>query len=361
MQSTRKKCRFFLFTFAVCLLTFCLSCERDKTPFSINFSPYTSHDYEWIVDTLDAPDALQVIMLGIWGTEESNVWVVGHSDLTKYQAWHWDGIKWENALLWFPGHPHSLEAVYGFSANDVWVVGVDYRNYPSINHRSLIAHYDGNNWRLIEEIDAPRALSVWGNDPFNVFVGCDSGVVLYFNGSYWEKQSTGTISRIYSIAGFNSQEVYAAGYHLDKKQPIDSTFHYFFHYSGSEWEVVQSFIKTPFSQPDPFGYKVWSSPEKKLYSVGDDGLYFLQNSSWLRIRDEQLFAIYGTSTNNIFAGGWANQLLHFNGSDWKLYTELSDASKSIYGLWCTSEEVFAVSVVGNNSLIYRGQVTAEAR
>lgn len=164
------------------------ACEKDKTPLSAENNNYTSHDYEWEVDTLHAPDAFQVIMLGIWAMDKNNVWVVGHSDVNKYQAWLWNNNKWENQLLWFPGHPHSLNAIYGFSENDVWVVGVDYRNYPAINHRSLIAHYNGNNWKLIEEVDAPRCLSVWGSDPNNIFVGCDSGFVLYYDGSQWVKK-----------------------------------------------------------------------------------------------------------------------------------------------------------------------------
>ena len=348
-----------LFTFIFFILT-CSSCERDKTPLSLNFNRYTSHDYEWGIDTLHAPDALQVLMLGIWGTNENNVWVAGHSDLTKYQIWHWDGNRWQNQYLLFPGHPYSLTAIYGFSEDDIWMVGTDIQNYPNIIHRDFIINYDGGNWEYIENLNSPQCLSIWGSDPSNVFVGCDSGIVLYFNGTQWERQSTGTISRIYSISGFNSQEVYAAGYHLDKQQPIDTTFHYFFGFDGTEWVVKQSFVNTPFSPPEPFGYKVWASNEGKLYSVGDDGLY-LWNSPWHRIREEQLFAIYGTSINNIFVGGWANQLLHFNGNDWKSYTELYNDSNSIYDVWCTSEKVFAISVIGNNSLIYRGQVKMERR
>lgn len=95
--------------------------------------------------------------------------------------------------------------------------------------------------------------------------------------------------------------------------------------------------------------------------MGEDGLYEWRDSSWQRIREEQLFAIHGTGINNIFIGGWANQLLHFNGNDWKCFTEFSDVSKSIYALWCTSEDIFVVSVISNSSLIYRGQPITERR
>ncbi len=337
----------------ISLIVLFFSCEKNKTPLSVETPNYTSHDYEWVVDTLKGPDALQIMMSGIWGTDENNVWVVGHSDETKYQVWHWDGEKWENHYLLFPGHPYSLSGIYGFSENDVWAIGVDIQNYPNIIHRSFIIHYNGVNWEHIENVDAPRSLSVWGDNPANLFVGCDSGIVLHYNGAEWTRQTTGTLSRIYSIQGFNPNRVYAAGYALDQ-MPYDTTFYYFFEYDGISWRVLQTYIDYPFAPPGAFGYKLWATLDGDLYSVGDDGLYLWQNHSWLRLREEKLLAVYGTGWNNFFAGGWENHLFHFNGSNWNLYQQLIDNSIFILNIWCNKKHVFVIGRPYFQSLIYRG-------
>lgn len=329
------------------------ACEKNKTPLSVDDNNYTSHNYEWEIDTLHAPDALQIMMSGIWGTDENNVWVVGHSDETKYQVWHWDGEKWENHYLLFPGHPHSLDAIYGFSKNDIWAVGTDIQNFPNIIHRSFIIHYNGVHWRHIENIDAPLSLSVWGDNPANLFVGCDSGIVLHYDRNNWTKQTTGTLSRIYSIQGFNSNQVYAAGYALDQ-MPYDTTFYYFFEYDGISWKVLQAYIDYPFAPPGSFGYKLWASPDGDLYSVGDDGLYLWQNNSWFRLRERNFLTVNGTGWNNIFVGGYGNHLSHYNGKDWFLYNEISDNSIFVSNIWCNEKHVFVIGRPYFQSLIYRG-------
>jgi len=338
----------------ISLIALLFSCEKNKTPLSVAETPnYTSHGYEWEIDTIHAPDAFQVLMGSVWGTDENNVWVVGHSDLTKYQVWHWDGIKWENRHLSFPGHPHSLAKIYGFSENDIWAVGEDIKSYPNTIPQSFIIHYDGADWAVIEDIIAPQCLSLWGSDPLNVFVGCDSGVVLYYNGNNWTTQTTMTLSRIYSIQGFNSRQVYAAGYAIDQS-PHDSTFYYFFEYDGTTWEVLNTFVDYPFAPPGLFGYRLWASPEGNLYSIGDDGLYLWQSNSWRRLREEKFLAMNGTGWNNIFLGGLRNHLLHFNGNDWFLSEQFLDDSRWISAIWCNATNVFVISRVINQSFIYRG-------
>jgi len=332
-------------------------CEKNKTPLSVETPNYTSHDYEWEIDTLHAPDAFQVLMRGVWGTDENNVWVVGHSDETKYQVWHWDGLKWENHYLLFPGHPHSLKDIYGFSESDIWIVGTDYQNYPNTRFKNFIVYYNGNNWELIEGIDAPFCISVWGTSSSNLFVGADSGFILYFNGTDWIKQTTETSAQIISIQGINSQKIYTIGAGLDDLSPYDSTFYYFFEYNEGSWKTRGSFIKYPFSPKDLFGEKLWASPEGNLYSVGNDGLYLWQDNFWLRLREERLSAINGTQENNIFIAGPRNNIFHFNGDSWQRFEFFNkyyfDAG---FSFCCNQDHVFMTAQEGNCSYMIRGHL-----
>lgn len=338
-------------------LIFFLSCEKNKTPLEPLSKYFTSHDYEWTVDTLYTPGALQLMIAGIWGTNENNVWVVGHSDETKYQAWHWDGKQWENQYLLFAGHPHSLKAIYGFSESNVWAVGVDYRNYPAISHRSLITHYDGNVWALEGGIDAPECLSVWGSDLSGLFVGCDSGIVLHFDGSQWKKQYTGTHAQILSIKGTGADQIYAIGAGLDDLNPYDSTFYYFFKYNDNHWNILDSFIKYPYSPTDKFGENLWISPEGNIYTAGNDGLFRWNENAWTRLRTEQLFGIGGTGWSNIFVAGPWNNMYHFNGQSWRRYDYFDNYFYDAgFSFWCNEEYVFMSAQEGYRSYVIRGKL-----
>jgi hypothetical protein len=108
------------FIFASFLFIFHFSCERDKTPLSLSSesNSYPSHDFGWTADALAPPDALQVFMYDIWGTDENNVWCVGHSDLSAYQIWHWNGETWKNVKPNITGDRPSYYEIFGFSEND---------------------------------------------------------------------------------------------------------------------------------------------------------------------------------------------------------------------------------------------------
>jgi len=343
-----------LFMSIVCLFTFFFSCERDKTPLSIAVNKYTNHDYVWEIDTLYSPDALQISMRGIWGSNENNVWVAGHSDVIKYQLWHWNGQIWQSYNLSFPGHPHSLSAIYGFSNNDIWIVGDDIQNYPNTEVRNFIVHYNGSGWELIEDIDAPFCLSVWGSSADNLFVGSDSGLILHYDGQNWEKQKTNTRAQILSIWGLSNNEVYAIGGHHDYRQPLDTTYYYFYKYDGQSWEILQAALDYPSSPRLPFGSHLWGN--QNLYSIGGDGFYEFMNEEWRRIGNfEALRAIHGTAENNFFIGGYNSQIFHYNGQDWHEFKEFQEGiSKDIIAIFAFENSVFISAPTSNSTNIYRG-------
>ena len=177
-------------------------CNHDKNVTNSDNSPFTSHDFIWEIDTLQAPDAMQINMKDIWGTDQDNVWIVGHSDDFNYQVWHWDGTTWININPIIYGDRPSYREILGFSVNDLWIVGVGITqiiNEPNLQRREYILHYDGTQWERYTQIKAPPCLSIWGTSRDDLYFGCDSGIVLYKNGSIWEKQNTGTDAQIISM------------------------------------------------------------------------------------------------------------------------------------------------------------------
>jgi len=321
------------------------SCERDFSGITgfTSSPPITSHEYEWEMDTLYAPTALQVIMSDIWGTDENNVYVVGHSDENKYQVWHWDGEKWENIDLFFPGYPYSLNAIYGFAGDDIWVVGTELHTYAPGMYKDFIAHYNGSQWELMKNIDAPWCFSVWGTSSNNLFVGSDSGIILHYNGSEWEKQYTGTMAGILSIFGFNENDLFAVGASHDKKPPIDTTYYYFFKYNSLKWKLINFYKRTIALEPRKFGHRTLWGVQNVLYS-GGYGLYQYNNNEWFPIFDDNIFIwdIYGNHQNDIFAVGLFGYIFHYNGVDWYLYKQFLNKFINNKGVWMYGDYVFII-------------------
>lgn len=333
-----------------------LECENNHTPMYPLSAHYTSNAYEWKVDTLQAPETFQILMRGVWGSDENNVWVVGHSDVNEYQAWYWNGEKWGNLRLWFPGHPHSLTAIHGFSPNDIWIVGWE-TLYPISGFSNFIIHFNGYNWELIKDIKAPWCFTIWGVSNNYLFVGSDSGLILYFNGSYWQRQSTGTKAQILDIWGFSENEIYASGVQFDNTQPLDTSFYYLFKFNYSDWQIINIAIDHSVAPPVPFGMYLWGDEHANLYSVGSSGLFKMVKSSWINLLNGAFYAINGTGWNNIFIGGPANNIYHFNGEFWNRFDFFDKYFfDGGFDFWCNSKYVFMTAQERNRSYIIRGKL-----
>ncbi len=349
--------QFLLFSLIIIFLF--INCERNNTPLiplQKSELKITSHEYEWVIDTLEAPGAWQTIMTDIWGTDENNVYVVGHSDDARYKAYHWNGKTWSPIEIRFPGHPSSLSEIYGFSESDIWAVGEEVHGVPITKREDFIIHYNGSEWELIKNINAPICLSVWGTSSNNLFVGCDSGIILHYDGNTWKKQYTKSPAQVVSIYGTSENAVYAAGAANDKEPPEDTLFYYFFKYENDQWEVMNFAIRTIAYEPFEFGFSdIWGQ-EGVIYS-GGYGLYTLIGDHWERIFDDNIFvwAIHGNNLNDIFAVGLYGYIFHYNGVDWYQYTQFKDRFIDNSGVWMHGDYVFIIGQPDRYSVILRGK------
>jgi hypothetical protein len=329
------------------------NCEKDKNPLGINLPDTTSHNYEWVVDTLSAPDAMQILMSDIWGTDENNVWLVGHSDDCDYQIWHWDGESWENIDPEIYGDSPSYMAICGFSKNNIWIVGDGVFRVgldTKLHYREYILHYNGTNWERIKEFKAPSCLSVWGTSSDNLFIGCDSGFVLYKDQNGWDKQQTSANSQIMDIYGLNEYDVYAIGYSCER-----STY-YFYKYNERSWIAVDSINTTQPNWNWRFGFRLWGIDQNSFYSAGEGGIYKYNNNEWQPILQNYSFrVIYGNKTNNIFAAALFNHIYHYNGMKWKRDPYFDNFYFDVInGIWCNDDFVFITAQNGYLSFIFRG-------
>jgi len=128
------------------------SCQRSTEPLINNPGPdTTSHNFTWTADTIYAEDAYQIYLYDIWGTDENNVWAVGHSEKLRYRIWHYDGKTWSNVYVPAFYHVPTYREIFGFGENDFWIVGYGVKtNIDSAV--GYILHYDGE-WRRMDNYD----------------------------------------------------------------------------------------------------------------------------------------------------------------------------------------------------------------
>ena len=110
------------------------TCHKPTEPG--NGSDTTSHAFVWTADTIGIYFSS---LRDVWGTDINNVYAVGlvilsDSPYTYTAIMHWDGTKWSSSN-YLEG---SLYGIYGFNANDIWVVGeVPVAGAPEAHHAAL--------------------------------------------------------------------------------------------------------------------------------------------------------------------------------------------------------------------------------
>lgn len=106
------------------------------------------------------PSGVTRQLLGVWGTDASNVYAVG----TVGTALRFDGVRWRDLEL---PTVESLRAVGGRSTADVYIVGA----------AGTMFHFDGAAWSPASVISATTQTSIHVT-PEEVLVGADFGAVV---------------------------------------------------------------------------------------------------------------------------------------------------------------------------------------
>jgi hypothetical protein len=78
------------------------------------------------------------VLVGVWGSSPTDVFVVGWRGSSRGIIRHYDGNTWSVQVA---PPTNWLEGVWGSSATDVFAVGLD-----SLGSEGAILHYDGNTW-----------------------------------------------------------------------------------------------------------------------------------------------------------------------------------------------------------------------
>lgn len=186
---------------------------------------------------------------GVWGSGPDDVWIVGGDD-DAGEAWHFDGATWTESplpdgtplLVWVHGFgpdqavavgldgaavrwdgaawtaletgtAEDLWGVFGFAADDLWVVGGD----ADVGD-PLILHWDGAAFteEPLPEAQNPRGATtlfkVWGIEGRLWIVG-QKGTLLARQGDAWVFESGGAEANqdFVSLGGWSADDVVVVG------------------------------------------------------------------------------------------------------------------------------------------------------
>lgn len=323
------------------LVLLAAGCKKSPTP--PNFPPKSPRKYTWTVDTLrfTGAGAFQTAMRAIWGSSPQDVYVAGHNSNPKSKMYHYDGTAWIPVNLWpdvIQG-AHSFSAIFGFSSDDIWVVGSRAIPNPSpppnFFHKSLIVHYDGNQWQEIESFHNSWLYDVWGPSSGNVYIVGDSGLVLNQKEGKWDTTYIAPFALV-SVGG-SSEATFVAGV-------TDSIISIYTENNG-QWDLAEKQSRPEYLASARFGITDFYSPSPGIYYSVGAGIFLKKENSWEKVLDvgKTLDTIFGTGQDNIIAVGVYGAAYHWNGTDWaalNLPEERYPADIWFTGVWMTETDVF---------------------
>jgi hypothetical protein len=228
--------------------------------------------FEWDTDSLTGLTGGQLILgilRGVWAADRNNCWVCGDvppatppTSQTEGSLAYWNGSYWTNIQL--PGSASALEAIWGFSASDVWVCG----------QNKQLWHWNGATWTNesgnlpLWMFGTPHLYGIWGSAPDDIFVvgsapGFGNAVIAHYNGVTWTDQASGSFNTLRSVHGVDSSTVLAVGDGNTAKR-----------YTGASWVDASTGLTAP-------ARDVWMfSAALAIAACSDNRVYEWNGASW---------------------------------------------------------------------------------
>ncbi|MCP4713729.1 MAG: hypothetical protein GY868_01325, partial [Deltaproteobacteria bacterium] len=195
------------------------SVNRIWTPGSLKVILGYEYNMQYLdIDSSDANKAVnqpsteyRMNLNGVWGSSESNVYVVGEYgckiswgsciDGTESNIIHTSEWKGDFTAV-DTGSTATLYAIWGTAANDIFAVGA----------AGTVLHYDGSAWAaMATPANTPDLKAVWGLSGASVYAVGNGGTILYYDGSTWAEQTSDTTEDLTGIWGAASDDIYITG------------------------------------------------------------------------------------------------------------------------------------------------------
>jgi hypothetical protein len=249
------------------------------------------------------------VLTGVAAVASGDVWAVGYagnasSPNDRSLIEHWNGTAWRVIQSPNPNYSQDLYAAAAVSSGDAWAVGSSF-NYSPYGYGALIEHWNGKAWSAVPN---PATTALYGvtalasNDAWAVGVG----QILHWNGAKWSvfSKSPGYLE---SIAAVSSSNIWAVGY----AYTADGYYYHplIEHWNGASWSVIRG--ASGYDQGYLFG--VAAASAKSVWAVGSvGGLSFAEKwggTRWIHVSTPNVSTtnntLQATETNshNVWAVG----------------------------------------------------------
>jgi len=284
------------------------SCKKNITEPDLNSPQPGRRDYVWTEDTICSVDHPDMVVVRMWGHKPNDIWYSSTNSSFYTNLWHYDGRKVSVDSVFRP--INSPWALFGFSANDVWLSSYD----------NEIWHYDGSEWKrfgiyIKEGYEFITIMNFWGKSPDDIYaVGLANdrknpiGIIMHFDGKDWTFLDIPDINYCFNDIRFkkSANTYYIEAFAFD----ISDSSKY---YSLKDGSLKEIYCTHEIASINNIEDEVYFVIGKKIYKRINESFQL-----WKDYSDQLKFnQIWGTSEQNCFHETY-NGIAHYNGKDLEL-------------------------------------------
>jgi hypothetical protein len=214
----------------------------------------------------------------IWADSDHNAFAVGFG-MNGAVIGHYDGQTWKTMEAYIMGEAMGdLTGIWASSGKDIFAVGGTIGQSYKDPARTMILHYNGTAWSIMDADFPGCLLDVWGSGPDDVFAVGMEGLVLHWNGSTWSKMDitsrvnpANSVPDLQGLWGDGPNNVFCLGVcvSLSSSQTTITTI---LHYQNGVWTEVNEI-------PSVLLYDIWGTTGGDIWAVGDH-IYVCQDWVW---------------------------------------------------------------------------------
>ena len=280
----------------------------------------TSNAINWYADTLGT----QGLVRDVWVFDKNSALAVGQILLNNtngqadmenpYGIARWNGQNWQLQKIYDNNNQiiPELRGIFSFNGVDIWLADGGVYHWDGISSK-MSASY--SRISLIGGVDNGQSINkLWGTSSYNLYGVGDKGMIAHYNGSSWQKMESGTTVDLNDIFGLDANHIWAIGTMSDGNGTVILSF------DGMAWKSLY--------QGNYYGFNsVWTNQSTWLYISGDSGPYQfnLKTKSFIKLStpsQDVMYCVRATGLNDVFFSGQNKEITNYNGSTWKLYTDV---------------------------------------
>lgn len=315
---------------------------------------YTTNNYTWTEYSFGDASFPRSYFESLGGVSKNNVYAGGsvrlniNGELVGRGIFHWNGVNWRLVEERYD----MITAIYGFSDNDIWFSGnwkLHYDGSTFVSKGIRVAS-DGQVTILDSILARGQAGSMWGTSSNNLYIGGTGQNLIHWNGKKAEYVNIPVSADVTDIYGRASDDIYVA---VGRSTP--PIIGELFHYDGKTWTLIAS-GRFPVSSVNemvgPF-VSVWAYSKDEIF-LGAGRLYRKVKDKWeLKSLPFSILSVRGTKPNNVFVSGNMGRIAHYNGKDWEIIQLNSEVVLS--DIYLVDDEVFVCGWGKTRAYIYHGK------